>query len=64
MVRKQHLNLDPCISLLNPIQTHLRFVFSLNYKRGAVMAVAWDNGTITFVTHTFLTDAELKSRII
>lgn len=34
----------------------LSIEFSLAYKKGAIMAVAWDNGTVTFVTHRFLTD--------
>lgn len=33
----------------------LSIKFSSTFKEGAVMAVAWNNGIVTFVTHKFLT---------
>lgn len=33
----------------------LTIEFSSSFKEGALMAVAWNNGTVTFVTHSFLT---------
>lgn len=44
------------------VENPLQIKFSSSYKDGAVMAVAWDHGVITFVTHTFLTDEEVRSR--
>jgi hypothetical protein len=44
----------------NPLQIK----FSSAYKDGALMAVAWDNGIVTFVTHNFLSDEEVRSRFM
>lgn len=41
----------------------LHVSFSTTYKEGAVLAIAWNNGLITFSTHTFLTDEELRKRL-
>lgn len=29
-------------------------------KRHAVLAVSWDNGTVSFVTHEFVPDAQMQ----
>lgn len=42
----------------------LHISFSETYKNGALLATAWDNGTVTFVTQSFLTDEEVKKRFI
>jgi hypothetical protein len=42
----------------------LHISFSKSYKDGALLATAWDNGTVTFVTQSFLTDEEIKKRFI
>lgn len=36
--------------------------FSSIYKNGAILAVAWNDGTISFVTHTFINNDELHNR--
>ncbi|KAL9544326.1 hypothetical protein MBANPS3_007683 [Mucor bainieri] len=42
----------------------LSLSFSSTYKDGALLAVTWSTGLITFVTHTFLTDEEIKKRFM
>lgn len=36
--------------------------FSSIYKNGAILAIAWNDGTISFVTHTFINNDELHNR--
>ncbi|KAG2232077.1 hypothetical protein INT48_001145, partial [Thamnidium elegans] len=38
--------------------------FSLAFNQGALLAIAWDNGMVSFVTHTFLTDEEVCGRFM
>ncbi|CAO3676631.1 unnamed protein product [Rhizopus stolonifer] len=38
--------------------------FSSFYKYGAILATAWDNGTITFVTHTFKSARDVNGHFI
>ncbi|KAI8987658.1 WD40-repeat-containing domain protein [Mycotypha africana] len=38
--------------------------YSSTFKGGALLAIAWDNGLISFVTQNFLTDEEVRKRII
>ncbi|KAG0938728.1 hypothetical protein G6F57_006071 [Rhizopus arrhizus] len=42
----------------------LHISFSSSYKYGAVLAVAWDNGTMSFVTHTFKSDRDFNNHFM
>ncbi|KAI8994609.1 hypothetical protein BDB01DRAFT_773394 [Pilobolus umbonatus] len=39
-----------------------KILFSPSYKEGALLAIVWSNGMITFVTHTFTTNEDLRTR--
>ncbi|KAI9487139.1 MAG: WD40-repeat-containing domain protein [Benjaminiella poitrasii] len=54
------MEITPLENSAKPLQTS----FSYTYKDGALLAIAWDNGFITFVSHTFLTDEEMRKRFI
>lgn len=48
---------------VSPLHSHpVSIRFSPAYKNGALMAIGWDNGTVSFVTHSFLTGEELRKR--
>ncbi|KAI9261738.1 hypothetical protein BY458DRAFT_548404 [Sporodiniella umbellata] len=42
----------------------LQSAFSSFYKLGAILAIAWDNGTITFTTHAFKSPREYSSHFL
>lgn len=42
----------------------LSAAFSFSFSQGTLLAVAWNDGTISFVTHTFLTDEEVRERFM
>ncbi|KAI8643274.1 WD40-repeat-containing domain protein [Parasitella parasitica] len=52
------------ISALKGDTKPLGLSFSFTFKDGALLAITWDTGLITFVTHTFLTDEEIRKRIM
>ncbi|CEP13604.1 hypothetical protein [Parasitella parasitica] len=52
------------ISALKRDTKPLSLSFSPTFKDGALLAVTWDTGLITFVTHTFLTDEEIRKRFM
>ncbi|CAO3630163.1 unnamed protein product [Mucor fragilis] len=60
------LNRGSALSVASlPAETKpLSLSFSSTYKDGALLAVTWDTGLITFVTHTFLTDEEIRRRFM
>ncbi|CAO3645300.1 unnamed protein product [Mucor hiemalis] len=56
-----------CGSLnISPLEnsTPLSVRFSSTYKNGAILAIAWNDGTISFVTHTFINHDDLHNRYL